>query len=97
MSKATSVRGITLTAAHLGSFVNFAQLACMAKFKIEPKCAAVKVTPLTEVALVRRLVLSVIGGGQGGYCPSRFCRQEGRNRNWQSINIAPLPPILESI
>ena len=52
MTNANSVRGITLTSARLGSFVNFAQLACMAKFKIEPKCAAVKVTPLTEVALV---------------------------------------------
>ena len=39
-----------MTAVHLGSFLNFAQLACTAKFKIEPKCAAVKVTPLTEVA-----------------------------------------------
>ena len=55
--KATSVRGVTLTAAHLGSFLNFAQLARMAKFKIELKCAVVKVTPLsqslTEVALVQ--------------------------------------------
>ena len=49
--KATSVRGVTLTAAHLGSFLNFAQLACMAKFKIELKCAAVKVAPPIEVAL----------------------------------------------
>ena len=48
--KATSVRGVTLTAAHLGSFLNVAR---MAKFKIELKCAAVKVTPLTEVALVQ--------------------------------------------
>ena len=51
--KATSVRDVTLTAAHLGSFLNFAQLARMAKFKIELKCAAVKVKPLTEVALVQ--------------------------------------------
>ena len=41
-----------MTTANLGSFLNFAQLACMAKFKIEPKCAAVKVTPLSEVALL---------------------------------------------
>ena len=40
-----------MTAVHLGSFFNFPQLACTAKFKIEPKCAAVKVTPLTEVVL----------------------------------------------
>ena len=40
-----------MTAAHLGSFLNFDQLSRTAKFKIEPKCAAVKVTPLTEVAL----------------------------------------------
>ena len=42
---------VTLTAAPLGSFINFAQLAGTAKFKIEPKCSAVKVTPLTEDAL----------------------------------------------
>ena len=47
----TSVRGITLTAAH------FAQLACMEKIKTEPKCAAVKVTPLTEVAIDPTLIL----------------------------------------
>jgi hypothetical protein len=40
-----------LTDAHLGSILNFDQLSCTAKFKIEPKCAADKVTPLTEVAL----------------------------------------------
>ena len=40
-----------MTAAHLGSFLNFDQLSCTAKFKIEPKCAVVKVTPLTEVVL----------------------------------------------
>ena len=39
----------------MGSFLNFAQLACTAKFKIGPKCAAVKVNPLTEVALAVRL------------------------------------------
>ena len=50
-SKATSLREVNLTAAHLGSFLNFAQLARMAKFKIEPKCAAVKVTSLTEFIL----------------------------------------------
>ena len=33
------------------SLLNFAQLACMVIFKIETKCAAVKVTPLTEVTL----------------------------------------------
>ena len=48
-AKAILVRGFTLTASHLVSFLNFAQLACTAKFNIEPKCAAVKVTPLTEV------------------------------------------------
>ena len=50
-SKATSLREVTLTAAHLGSFLNFAQLARTATFKIEPKCTAVKVTSLSEVAL----------------------------------------------
>ena len=50
LPKATLVRGVTLTAAQLGSILNFAQVACMAKFKIEPKCEAVKVTPLTEVS-----------------------------------------------
>ena len=50
-AKAILVRGFTLTASHLVSFLNFAQLACTAKFKIEPKCAAVKVTPLTEAPL----------------------------------------------
>ena len=49
--KATSIRGVTLTAAHLDSCLNFSQLTCMAKFKIEPKCAAVKVTSPTEVIL----------------------------------------------
>ena len=44
-----------MTAAHLGSFLNFAQLACTAKFKIGPKCAVVEVNPLTEVALAVRL------------------------------------------
>ena len=53
VAKATSVRGITLTAAHLGSILNFAMQPSWAKFKKEPKCAAVKVTPLTEVALRR--------------------------------------------
>ena len=52
--KATSVRGVTLTAALLGSFLNFAQLACTAKFNIEPKCAAVKATPQTEAALAAK-------------------------------------------
>jgi hypothetical protein len=50
LNKATSVKGITLTASHLGSFLNFTQLARTAKFEIEWKCATVKVTPLTEVA-----------------------------------------------
>ena len=54
--KSTSVRGVTLTASHLVSFLNFAQLPYTAKLKIETKCAAVKVTPLTEVALVVRLI-----------------------------------------
>ena len=41
-----------MTAAHLGSFLNFDQLCILhSKFKVESKCAAVKVTPLTEVAL----------------------------------------------
>ena len=40
-----------MTAAHLGSFLNFDQLSRTEKFKIEPKCTAVKVTPLTEVVL----------------------------------------------
>ena len=50
------VSGVTLTAVHFGSFLNFAQLPYTAKLKIETKCAAVKVTPLTEVALVVRLI-----------------------------------------
>ena len=50
LAKATSAKGIDLNAAYLGSFLNFAQLACSAKFKIEPKCAEVKETLLTEVA-----------------------------------------------
>ena len=41
-----------------GSFANFAQLTRMAKFNKGPKCAAVKVTPLTEVALVDALLPS---------------------------------------
>ena len=53
--RATSVRGVTLTAAHLGAFLNSAQLACMAKFKAEPKYPVVKVTPLTEFPLVKKL------------------------------------------
>ena len=55
--KATSVRGVTLTAAHLGSFLNFAQLAHMAKFKIEPRYAAVTVMPVTEVAIVSQSLI----------------------------------------
>ena len=43
-----------MTAAHLGTILNFAQVARKAKFKIESKCAAVKVTPLTEVAFYRQ-------------------------------------------
>ena len=35
-----------------GPFLNFSQLPCTTKFKIEPKCAAVKVTLLNEVFLV---------------------------------------------
>ena len=50
-SKATSLREVPLIAGHLGSFLNFVQLACTATFKIEPKCTAVKVTSLSEVAL----------------------------------------------
>ena len=38
-----------MSSTHLGYFLNSAQLACTAKFKMEPKCAAVKLTPLTEV------------------------------------------------
>ena len=49
--KAFVFKGSPLTTADLGSFLNFAQLACKAKFKIEPKCAAVKLTLLTEIAL----------------------------------------------
>ena len=41
------------TLTNLGSILNFAMQASWAKFKKEPKCAAVKVTPLTEVALVQ--------------------------------------------
>ena len=53
-TKASSARGVTLTAAHLGVFLNSAQLACMAKFKIELKSAEVKLMPLTEVALMQK-------------------------------------------
>ena len=52
---ATSVRGVPYTAAHLGSILNFAMQASCARFKKEPKYAAVKVTPLTEVVLDLRL------------------------------------------
>ena len=45
----------TLTEAHLGSFMNFSQLSRTAKFKIEPKCPAVKVTFLSKVALLHLL------------------------------------------
>ena len=41
-----------MTAAHLGSILNSAMRASGAKFKKEPKCAAVKVTALTKFALV---------------------------------------------
>ena len=50
-TKATSVRGDTLTAAHLPFGPFGPLLACMAKFKLEPKCDGVKETPLAEVAL----------------------------------------------
>ena len=66
--KATSVRGITLTLAHLGSILNFAVQASWAKFKKEPKCTAVKVMPLTEVA---ELLLKEKYGTQ---CKISFCK-----------------------
>ena len=52
-AKASSVRDVTLTAAHLDSFLNFAQLAYMEKFKTEPKYPAVIESPRNEVALTR--------------------------------------------
>ena len=55
LTKAKLLREVTLTEAHLGSFLNFSQLACKAKFKIEPKCPAVKVTFLSKVALLHLL------------------------------------------
>ena len=58
-TKATSVRGITLTAMHLGSFLNFAQLACTANLQIEPKCAAVKVMPLNVVVLEGKILPTI--------------------------------------
>ena len=45
------LREVTLNAVHLGSFFSFAQLAHTAKFKIEPKRAAVKVTSLSKFKL----------------------------------------------
>ena len=45
---------VTFTVSHFASFLNFAQLAHMAKFKIDPRYAAVTVAPLTEVALVSK-------------------------------------------
>ena len=50
-TKGNSVRGVTFTTAYLGSILDFAKQASWVKFKKEHKCAAVKVTPLTEVAL----------------------------------------------
>ena len=51
---------VTFTVSHFASFLNFAQLAHMAKFKIEPRYAAVTVTPLTEVALVSKSLVQNI-------------------------------------
>ena len=47
----------TFTVAFFASFLNFTQLAHMAKFKIEPIYAAVTVTSLTEVALVSQSLI----------------------------------------
>jgi hypothetical protein len=41
-TKATFARGITLTAPHLGSFLNFAIQTSLPKFKKYPKCASDK-------------------------------------------------------
>ena len=54
-TKATSVRDVTLTAAPLGPFLYFAQLA-----PIEPKNAASKVIPLAEVALMTQAIFKTI-------------------------------------
>ena len=48
---------VTFTVAHFASFLKFAQLVHMAKFKIEPIYAAVTVTLLTEVALVSKSLI----------------------------------------
>ena len=62
-SKATSVRGVPYTAAHLGSILNFAIQPRLPRFIKEPKYAAFKVTPLTEVVLD----LTLSGRGQGTF------------------------------
>ena len=51
---------VTFTVSHFAFFLNFAQLAHMAKFKIEPRYAAVTVTLLTEVALVSQSLVQNI-------------------------------------
>ena len=43
LTKATSVKGVTLTAAQLGSILNFAVQSRMTKFQKETKYTAVKV------------------------------------------------------
>ena len=55
-AKVTLLREVTLTAVQLSSILNFTQLTCTEKFKIEPKCAAVKVTSLSEVALTQSIL-----------------------------------------
>ena len=49
LAKQLQSETVTLTAAHLDSYLNSGQLALIAKFKIVPKWATV--TPLTKVAL----------------------------------------------
>ena len=51
LAKQLQSETVTLTAIHLDSYLNSGQLALIAKFKIVPKWATVKVTPLTKVAL----------------------------------------------
>jgi hypothetical protein len=49
LAKQLQSETVTLTAAHLDSYLNSGQLALIAKFKIVPNWATV--TPLTKVAL----------------------------------------------
>ena len=62
-TKVKLLREVTLMAQHFFLILNFTQLACTKKFKIEPKCATVKVTSLSEVEIAcsfKRLLFSCL-------------------------------------